>query len=146
MRNTIILSVVLFVAVVAASLYYFRNLDGEHNRAAKPLRYLPDNTLLIAAIGNNEVSDNIFKDFEVFEALLGHQEFEVMSQFKTKLLRNEVLKKYVDDSEIYISFHPQNKQVETILTIPTSTAITAAEFPAILKKWANTIRLVVQTP
>lgn len=132
MRNTIILSVVLFVAVVAASLYYFRNLDGEHNRAAKPLRYLPDNTLLIAAIGNNEVSDNIFKDFEVFEALLGHQEFEVMSQFKTKLLRNEVLKKYVDDSEIYISFHPQNKQVETILTIPTSTAITAAEFPAIL--------------
>lgn len=132
MRNTIILSVVLFVAVVAASLYYFRNLDGEHNRAAKPLRYLPDNTLLIAAIGNNEISDNIFKDFEVFEALLGHQEFEVMSQFKTKLLRNEVLKKYVDDSEIYISFHPQNKQVETILTIPTSTAITAAEFPAIL--------------
>lgn len=134
MRNTIILSVVLFVAVVAASLYYFRNLDGEHNRAAKPLRYLPENTLLIAAIGNNEVSDNIFKDFEVFEAMLGHQEFEVMSQFKTKLLRNEVLKKYVDDSEIYISFHAQDKQIETILTVPTSTTITATEFPALLQE------------
>lgn len=134
MRNTIILSVVLFVAVVAASIYYFRNLDGEHNRAAKPLRYLPDNTLLIAAIGNNEVSDNIFKDFEVFEAMLGHQEFESMSQFKTKLLRNEILKKYVDDSEIYISFHPEDKQLETILTIPTSTAITAAEFPSVLNE------------
>lgn len=134
MRNTIILSVVLFVAVVAASVYYFRNLDGEHNRAAKPLRYLPDNTLLIAAIGNNEVSDNIFKDFEIFEALLGKQEFAQMSQFKTELLRNETLKQYVDDSQIYISFHPENKKVETILTIPTSTAITAAEFPAVLNE------------
>ncbi|WP_164123330.1 PQQ-binding-like beta-propeller repeat protein [Sphingobacterium sp. xlx-130] len=134
MRNTIILSVVLFVAVVAATLYYFRNLDGEHNRAAKPLRYLPDNTLLITAISNNEVSDNIFKDFEVFEAMLGHQEFEVMSQFKTKLLRSEALKKFVDDSEVYISFHPQDKQIETILTIPTSTAITQTEFPAILNE------------
>lgn len=134
MRNTIILSVVLFVAVLAASVYYFRNLDGEHNRAAKPLRYLPDNTLLIAAIGNNEASDNIFKDFEIFEALLGKQEFEQMGQFKTKLLRNETIKQYVDDSEIYISFHQENKKVETILTIPTSTSITAADFPAVLNE------------
>lgn len=134
MRNTIILSVILFVAVVAASIYYFRDLDGEHNRTAKPLRYLPNNALLIAAIGNNEVSDNIFKDFEIFEALLGKKDFELMSQFKTELLRHEALKKYVDDSEIYISFHPQDKGVETILTVPTSTAITSAELPLVLNE------------
>lgn len=97
MRNTIILSVILFVAVLAASIYYFRNLDGEHNRAAQPLRYLPNNTLLIASIENNEATDNIFKDFEVFEALLGHSTFDQLSQFKTKLLRNESLKKYVNE-------------------------------------------------
>ncbi|ERJ61050.1 PQQ-binding-like beta-propeller repeat protein [Sphingobacterium paucimobilis] len=136
MRNTIILSVILFVAVVAASIYYFRDLDGEHNRAAKPLRYLPDNALLIAAIGNNEASDNIFKDFEIFEALLGKQDFDLISEFKINLLRHEALKKYVDDSEVYISFHPEGKKTESILTIPTSTAIASSEFATIL----NTIR------
>ena len=141
MRNTIILSVILFVAVVAASIYYFRNLDGEHNRAAKPLRYLPNNTLLIATIGNNEASDNIFKDFEIFEALLGQQDIDLMSKFKTELLRSEGLKKYVDDSEVYISFHPEGKRIETILTIPTSTAITAAEFPAVLNDISKRYRI-----
>ncbi len=134
MRNTIILSVILFVAVVTASIYYFRNLDGEHNRAAKPLRYLPDNALLIAAIGNNEASDNIFKDFEIFEALLGQNDFALMSMFKTELLRNEALKKHVDDAEVYISFHPDDKNIETILTIPTATAISPTEFSSILNQ------------
>lgn len=134
MRNTIILSVILFVAVLAASIYYFRNLDGEHNRAAQPLRYLPNNTLVIASIENNEATDNIFKDFEVFEALLGHSTFDQLSEFKTKLLRNESLKKYVNESAIYISFHAEKKEIETLLTIPTTTNITATELPVVLNE------------
>ncbi len=133
MRNTIIFSAVLFIAVIAASIYYFRNLDNEHNQAAKPLKHLPDNTLLIVSLHNNEVSDNIFKDFDIFDALLGGDEMQLLGQFKNQLLRQEEIGQFFQDTEIYISFHPSKKGMETILTIPTSTAISADLFATLLK-------------
>lgn len=141
MRNTIILAVVLFVAVITASIYYFRNLDKEHNLAAKPLRFLPDNTLLIVSTHNNEISDNIFKDFEVFDALLGFNNVEQLAQFKTHILRNESFAKFVHDTEIYFSFHAMDNESEMMITIPTTTAITPTELPTVLHKIAERYRI-----
>jgi hypothetical protein len=73
MRNTIFLTAFLFIAVIAATIYYFKNLDNEHGQSARPLRFLPQNTLLIAAIGNEEKDTAVFKDFEIFDAFLGKE-------------------------------------------------------------------------
>lgn len=131
MRNTIILAVVLFVAVLTASVFYFRSLDQEHNLAAKPLRFLPDNTLLIVSMHNNEISDNIFKDFEVFDAILGFDYAEKLSDMKKQILRHERLAEFVRDTELYLSFHRQGDRTEILITIPTSTPVKTGDIAAI---------------
>lgn len=125
MRNTIILAVVLFVAVVTASVFYFRSLDREHNLAAKPLRLLPDNTLLIVSMHNNEIADNIFKDFEVFDAMLGFDYSARLAEMKKHILRHETLAEFVRDTEMYFSFHREGDRSQMLITIPTTTPLSA---------------------
>src|SRR5690606_28258768 len=133
MRNTKLFTAILFLAVLAASLFYFRNLDHTHNQAAKPLKHLPGNAFLIVSLHNNEVSDNIFKDFDIFNALLGNEEMQLLGQFKNQLLREEEIAHFFQDTEIYISFHPATKGTEMIFTIPTSTTIPPDIFPTLLQ-------------
>ncbi len=134
MRNTILFSALLFVAVIVASVFYFRSLDREHNQAAKPLKHLPEDTFLIVSLHNNEITDNIFKDFDVFEALLGKRQVELLTQFKNQILRHEEIGSFVQDADVYISFHPAQKGTEMLLTIPTTTAVPEQQLPNLFHK------------
>ncbi|MBE8719717.1 PQQ-binding-like beta-propeller repeat protein [Sphingobacterium pedocola] len=145
MRNTIIVTAILFIAVVGASIYYFSDLNKDHKEAVKPLKYLPENTLLILSVRNDEITDNIFKDFEVFDAVIGFNETKRLEEFKKKILRNDALKSYVSDSEIYISFHPGDKKsVETLFTIPTTEKIAAHELSTIIQQMEKDYEVAVQ--
>lgn len=145
MRNTIIVTAILFIAVVGASIYYFSDLNKDHQEAVKPLKYLPENTLLILSIRNDEITDNIFKDFEVFDAILGFSETEKLREFKKKLLRNDALKTYVLDADIYISFHPDDKKsLATLFTIPTTGKIATDDLPAIIQQMGKDYEVNVQ--
>ncbi|GGH23332.1 hypothetical protein FAZ19_13300 [Sphingobacterium alkalisoli] len=145
MRNTIIVTAILFIAVIGASIYYFGDLNKDHKEATKPLQYLPENTLLVLSIRNDEITDNIFKDFEVFDAILGFSEAERLAEFKKKLLRNDALKPYVLDAEIYISFHPyRKKSVEALFTIPNTEKIAADELPVIIQQMEKEYEVQVQ--
>src|SRR5690606_20727326 len=126
MRNTIILAIVLFVAVLSASVFYFRNLDKDHNLAAKPLRLLPYNTLLIVSMNTTEIPDNIFKDIAVFDAILGSNPAQQLSEMRERILRHEKLAEFVLDTELYFSFRPQRERSQMLITVPVSTPLTPA--------------------
>lgn len=142
MRNTIIVTVLLFVAVIAASIYYFRAINNEHHDIVKPLKYLPENTMLITSVKNDEITDNIFKDFELFDAILGFKDMEVLRSFKNQLLRNETLKAYLTDTEIYISFHPTSaNEINALFTIPTSNDIAESDFDGIMQSLSKNYKI-----
>ncbi len=140
MRNTIILTAVLFITVIAATIYYFKNLDNEHSQSSRSLRYLPQNTLFIAAVGNDETSENVFKDFEIFDAILGVDNMKLWNDFKTIILNTEKSKTYIADSDIYISFHPEDKKIVPLFTIPSSTAIPSAELVGMVNEISKTFK------
>lgn len=119
MRSTIIVSVCLFVAVIAASIFYFSDLGKEHKDTTKPLTYLPEETLLITSFKNDETTDNIFRDFEIFDAILGFSNKQELDKLKLRLLRNNSLNEYLSGTDIYISFHQIDKKIEALYTIPT---------------------------
>src|SRR5690606_63 len=127
MRNTIILAIVLFVAVLSASVFYFRNLDKDHNLAAKPLRLLPDNTLLIVSMHNNEITDNIFKDFEVFYAILGFNSAQRLSEMKELILRHEEFGVYLMNTDLYSAIHAEMMSSQTLGTVSVSRPLTPAD-------------------
>ena len=141
MKNTIIFTVVLFLAVIAASVYYFRDINKDHHDAIKPLKYLPENTMLITSIKNDEVTDNIFKDFELFDAILGFKELEKIRVFKNDILRDESLLPYFENSEVYISFHPEKDVIEPIFSIPTTENIEESDLPEILNNLSKKFKV-----
>ncbi|MHC8950534.1 outer membrane protein assembly factor BamB family protein [Sphingobacterium hungaricum] len=144
MRNTIIVTILLTIAVVGASIYYFSSINGEQKTVSKPLTYLPETTLLIVATQNDETTDNIFKDFEVFDALIGFKQSEQYDYLQNHLLRNKAINNYVHGAEMYVSFHPIAKEIETLFTIPTIEDISKADFPELLKTLNGDFKLSTQ--
>lgn len=133
MRNTIIITILLFAAVIGASIYYFSNLDGEKDGQIKPLTYLPQETFLITRIHNSTATDNIFKDYDIFEALIGRKEKQQWQNIKDSLLRNSALQNYVNDVDIYISFHPTKDSIHAVFTIPTIEKTNKSQAGSIIK-------------
>lgn len=138
MRNTIIITVLLFVAIIGASIYYFANLDGDKKETLRPLTFLPKETFLITTFQNNATTDNIFKDFEIFGALVGRQEFEQWQTLKAKLLRHAAMQPYVNDVDLYVSFHPEKDAITSLFTIPTSARIDTSAIRSFLDNAAST--------
>src|SRR5690606_579779 len=141
MRNTIIITILLFVAVIGASLYYFANLSGEKKETLRPLTFLPKETLLVTTVQNNETTDNIFKDFEIFGALVGKQELEQWQHLKTKLLRHTAIQPYVNDVDLYVSFHPEIDALSSLFTVPTSSSIDPSTLRDLFRQFSATIEL-----
>src|SRR5690606_28299547 len=98
--------------------------------------FLPKETFLVTTFQNNATTDNIFKDFEIFRAMVGRQEFEQWQTLKAKLLRHSALQPYVNDVDIYVSFHPEKETMTSLFTIPTSTPVDRATISAFLEKAA----------
>lgn len=141
MRNTIIVTVLLFIGVIAASIFYFRDINKEQHNTLKPLKYLPDNTFLIASIKNDEITDNIFKDFDLFHALLGNKEVELIKKYKNQLLRNETLYEFIENQDVFISFHPEADSLNILFTVPTSTNITESDLNNLTTSYSKSYKV-----
>ncbi|HLT86740.1 MAG TPA: hypothetical protein VKZ57_04060 [Sphingobacterium sp.] len=137
MRNTIIITILLFVAIIGASLYYFADLEGEKKETLRPLTFLPKETFLVVTFQNDATTDNIFKDFEIFEAMVGRQEFEQWETLKSKLLRHSTIQPYVNGVDQYVSFHPEKDAINALFTIPTLTHIDPTSIASFLEKAAS---------
>lgn len=117
MRNTIIVTVLLFIAVVAASIYYFSDSSSKQETATKTLQYLPADTYFIAAFRNNETTDTIFQNFELFEAIQGKQDFDNLKTIKQDFLSAASIKGKVQDVEVILSYHPTKSGIASLYTV-----------------------------
>lgn len=134
MRNTIIVSILLFIAVVVASVFYFGDLNKEEKKSVKPINYLPNDTYLITSFVNDATTDNIFKDFEIFEAILGHTFQDHLTQLKQQILRNKEISNYLNDQEMFVSFHPEKNNIALLFSIPSSEKIDTEVINQLLPK------------
>jgi len=133
MRNTIIVTILLMIAVIGASIYYFSSINSDQQSASKAFAHLPASTLLIVETKNDETNDNIFKDFEVFDALIGFEQAANYDYLKNHLLRNKHLAPLVYGTEMFISFHAKNKNIETLFTLPLIEKIDKSELHNLIK-------------
>jgi len=134
MRNTIIITVLLFVAVIGASIYYFSDLNGDKNGDIKPFTFLPRETFLVAAFNNDAATENIFKDFEIFDALVGKEEMQRLTRLKKDILQNSSLQPFVTDTEIFLSFHPDKDKISSLLIIPSIKKMEKKDFGFLLSE------------
>lgn len=106
MRNTIIITVILFLAVIAASIFYFSNIDTADKSAAQQFAHIPDDAVLIASVQHNQATSQIFSGFELFEAIVGKEQSEQLAYFYQAFLNEETLRAYNNgEKPIILSVH-----------------------------------------
>src|SRR5690606_1741736 len=96
------------------------NLGQDRQTSVRPLRQLPASTYFITSFVNDDATDNIFKDFEIFEAVMGKERIKQWSSLKHHLLRNPKLSPLINGADIFISFHPLEDKIATLFSISTN--------------------------
>lgn len=117
MKKTIIITILLFIAVIVATIYLFGDFNKNNKQDSKALQYLPENTLAITSFANNQAVDTIFKDYELFKAVLGQGNFSNLEQLKAELLQNEQLTPFVAGQQILLSFHQEKDQITALYSV-----------------------------
>ncbi len=105
MRNTIILTGILFVAVVVASVFYFAGLDKDEQAKSKLYEQLPADAVWIASFQNDDLLDNVFDGFPIFKALLGYETVRKLNRVRHDLL-GAGLGSQTPDAALLLSVHP----------------------------------------
>lgn len=151
MRNTIIFAAILFVAVVITSVFYFGNLGRDPKSSIKPLHQLPADTYFISSFANDDATDNIFKDFQIFEAILGTEQTDRWVELKRQLLRSPKFAPLISGNQIFISFHPDDENIAPVFSVTATqdldqrtldqTLLTVSETYTVTTLDTNNIRL-----
>jgi len=106
MRKIIILSSVLVICVITMAIKYFSELSGNSSHLDKVLKYIPRDAALVLNFNNDESFYEIFRDYELFNAITGERKAAEISQLQKTLLRPSLLKDVTSNSKIFVSFHP----------------------------------------
>lgn len=106
MRNTIITIAILFVAVIAASVFYFTNLNRDSRSKDRLYEHVPDDAVFLVSFRHDELLDEIFSGYSIFKAIMGNDQINQLNQLRRDLLEREPLASYTQDQDILISFHP----------------------------------------
>lgn len=127
MRNTIILTVLLFIAVVAASIYYFADINFSQKNPAATLKHHPANTLFMAQFTNDDTNNELLGKFDIFEALLGKEESLEIAALKSNLLNAPNFAEYTKDVAIVLSAHTLKERLAFLYAIPLNKEIKATD-------------------
>ena len=85
MRKIIILTSVLFVSVIAAAVIYFSQLSGATQNNNKILARIPREAALIFQFKSDNITRDLFKNYELFDFILGEQRAVEINQLKNLL-------------------------------------------------------------
>lgn len=134
MRKLIIITSILFVAVVAAAILYFTSLQSNSRTQNNYLAHIPADAVFLASFQNDKSFYNIFSDFKVFEAILGKETEHELAYLHKQLLKSSDFSEPTSKQTFYFSFHPAKDQINWLLTIPFNVKLKPEEAASMLQK------------
>ena len=125
----------LLIAVFAVAYLYFSNLTVNSRTNDKALAEIPSNASIIFQFNNDKSLYDIFRDYQVFDAITGVQKKEELSWLKKFLLDNQELYTQTEGQKVFLSFHPaQSDSVYFLWLIPLKANIQSEKTEKILRK------------
>ena len=131
MRRHIILSVILFIAIVFLAVLYFRNLSTPGSRTTSVLRSIPNNAALIFGFNNEDSFYDIYNGNKLFAAVIGDKQLSELDTLRKQLLANNLIKPFFDGQNVFMSFHPGKDNTINLLF---TTSVDKKSDPATLDK------------
>jgi len=118
MKRQIIATVLLFIATVAITVVYFKNLNPPGSNTSRVMAAIPDDAALIFQFTNEKSFYDIFNGNTLLESVTGKEKIADIDTVRDQLLANPLLTKYFKGQSLFISVHPiKNKDFDLLLTM-----------------------------
>lgn len=142
MKKIIGITSVLLLAVISVAYLYFSSLNSQSRNNDLILSEIPANAALILQYTNDQSLYEIFKDYNLFDTIIGNRNKGENNWLKATLLQNEQIENLLNGQKIILSLHPSAKDTIDFLW---SATLTKAEFKdkiiEILSKSTNKIKI-----
>ncbi len=117
MKRLIIITVILIAATAVITVAYFKHLSPPGKRATQVINTIPDSAALIFEFNNDSSFYDIYKNSQLFSALVGQPAIKQFNTLRHVLLNSPNLHGIFADQDIFISVHPQpNDSVAYLFT------------------------------
>jgi hypothetical protein len=116
MRNIIILCTVLLIAITALASKYFSALAGKDNNLSTVLNFTPADAAFVLSFKNDQSFFEIFKDYQVFDAIIGDEQLQELNLVKN-LLNHPAFAEVTIDKNIFISCHIVSTDAEFLYSM-----------------------------
>ncbi|MBS1525272.1 MAG: hypothetical protein JST19_06475 [Bacteroidetes bacterium] len=121
MKRLIFATIVLLMATILVTVFYFRNLNATTRHTSEVLRTIPNDAAIVFEFNNDKDFYDIFAGNQSFKALLGQDKIDELAAVRRELVLNPLLNKYVSGQNIYLSLHPQKgNNIDFLLTAAVS--------------------------
>ena len=106
MKTIIGITSALFIAVLSVAYLYFSNLNIKKRSNNQILSEIPSDASVIFQHQNDQSLYDIFKDYTIFDTIVGPQKKEDIHWLTNYLMSNVTLKTVMSGQKVFLSFHP----------------------------------------
>lgn len=108
MRRIILITVFLFLAVIAITVYYFSKITLPGQNTANVISEIPVDAALVFEFKNDPEFFDLFKNSTLLTSFIGQNQANELQFLHDHLLNQNTLKAGLKDRSIFISLHPGN--------------------------------------
>ena len=106
MKTIIGITSALFMAVLSVAYLYFSNLNVKNRSNNQILSEIPSDASVIFQHQNDQSLYDIFKDYTIFDTIVGPQKKEDIHWLTNYLMSTVTLKTVMSGQKVFLSFHP----------------------------------------
>ena len=106
MKTIIGITSALFIAVLSVAYLYFSNLNVKNRSNNQILSEIPSDASVIFQHQNDQSLYDIFKDYTIFDTIVGPQKKEDIHWLTNYLMNTVTLKTVMSGQKVFLSFHP----------------------------------------
>ncbi|HEY0895324.1 MAG TPA: hypothetical protein VGE15_02115, partial [Sphingobacteriaceae bacterium] len=114
MKKFLVLTCILLVLTIYLAFRYFSNLSVDSRKSDAVLAAIPADAALVLEFPHDRTFYEIFRDYPLFEYLLGHGRSEKMQSIKTVFENNPQLAALLEDQKVFISLHHEKDSVSLL--------------------------------
>lgn len=140
MKKVIGITIILVFAVLVLAYLYFSNLNGQNRNNDRLLAEIPADASVIFQYQNDKSLYEIFKDYTVFDTILGSDKKAELSWLKKLMLSSREIAELMEGQQVFLSFHPaKGDSVHFLWSSQLKQNSDLADLQAALSKLSGTI-------
>lgn len=135
MNKIIGITTALFIVVLSLAYLYFSNLNVKSRNNDRILSEIPGDAAMLFQYPNDKSLYDIFKDYTLFDTIIGTQHKNELSRLKKLYADYQKLANITEGQKVFLSFHPsKDETVQFLWSIALKEKLSFTELENILKE------------